>query len=207
MNNLAYTSQDPQNVGAKVEELLRKEVGAENPLPFTVVDAGGVDTGAATFAVDAMRVLFGGKTTVLFTLVFDVAQPRPFRLEAHAIRQGVGSHIGALLYSAPLSKPVSAASVLGEHKTFGSPKFSGDAAASERLNRGDLSKRADKFARSSSNIGGFETKLPRVFQVAPDGDVAVLQACTLPRATSMGMGASMDAKEFCDLAALVEAAL
>ncbi len=208
VNNLAYTSQDPEKVGPRVEELLRKELGESDPLPYHVVDAGGVDSGVATFTVDTMRFLFGGKLTVLFTLVFDLARPRPFQLQAHVIRQGIGSHVGALLYAAPLGKPVAGECTLGDHKTFGSPKFSGDAAAAGKLNAsGDLLKRADKFARTSSNIGGIDTKLPRFFRVGPAAGGGLLQASTLPRSTSIGMGAAMDAREFCDLAALVEAAL
>jgi hypothetical protein len=134
MNNLAYTSQDPAKVVASVEEMLRKELGTTEPIPYRIVPEGGVDTGVATFTIDAARFLFGGKLSVLFTLVFDIASPRPFELRAHVIRQGIGSHVGALLFSAPLQNQVAAESVLGDHKSFGSPKFTGDESTCLRLN-------------------------------------------------------------------------
>jgi hypothetical protein len=209
MNNLAYTSQDPTKVGPKVEEILHKELTASTPLDFQVEQGGAGNTNAGSMMVDAARVLFGGKVTVLFTLHFELTQPRPFHLAAHALRQGVGCHIGALLYNTLLAKNIGTEVSLEDPKTFGTSKFVGDSAISAKLNEhGDLLKRAGKLGRTTSDIGGIDTKLPRFFKLFPQptgGTMLVVN--TLPRSTSMGMGAAMDAKEFCDLAALIESLL
>ena len=58
-------------------------------------------------------------------------------------RQGVGSHIGSVLYRAKLSKPISGEVTLEDPKMFGTSRFVGDATAAAKLNANkDLLKRA-----------------------------------------------------------------
>src|ERR1043166_8593392 len=101
MNNLAYTSQDAGVVGAKVEEKVREEVGASAPLQYQV-EAGE----AGSFLGDVAGALLGGKDKTLFNLHFELPAQRPTHLQVSVNRQGVGSHVGLLLYTAKLSKPV-----------------------------------------------------------------------------------------------------
>src|SRR5207244_611719 len=105
---------------------------------------------------------------MLYALHFDFAQPMPTHLQVSVNRQGVGSHVGLLLYSAKLSKPVSEEVVLEDPKTFGKSKFTGDATVSAKLNaNGDLLKRADKLARTESQSGGLTLKIKRCCKIVP----------------------------------------
>lgn len=208
MNNLAYSNQQSDKIGPSVEEKLRKEIGAAGPVPYKVEETGAGGTNAGTVLGDMAKALLSGHSNVLFTLVFDVAAPRPATLAAHVARQGVGAHVEALLYSTKLSKPVGSEVTLEAPKMFGSSKFLGDAEAIKKLNaNGDLVKRANKLARTESEIGGLTIKMDRLFKLVPQEGGALLVINTLPRATSMGLDAMLDAKEFFDIAALVEKAL
>ncbi len=208
MNTLAYGNQQPEKVGAQVEEKLRKETGAAGPVPYQVESGGAAATSAATFLSDVAKGMFGGRPDLLFTLVFDLSTPRPAQLRASVDRQGVGCHVGAMLYSAQLSKAVKGEAALDAPKMFGGSKFSGDAETAGTLNaKGDLLKRLGKLARTESEIGGLTIHGERLVRVAPAEGGSLLLVGTLGRPTSMGMDASLDAKEFFDLAAQVEAAL
>jgi len=209
MNNLAYNSQKPDTVGPKVEELLRKEMGAPAPIPYAV-EAGDERAYGVGMAIgDVGRALFGGRTDVLFNLSFSLTEPRPARLSASIERMGpLGSYVGPLLYSTTLTRPATGEATLEPPKTFGSSKFVGEPATVATLNaNGDLVKRANKFARAESKTGGGTLKMDRLFKIVPQGTGTLLLVATLPRITSMGFGAAVDAKEFFDIAAMVEAAL
>ena len=208
MNNLAYGNQQPEKVGPQVEEKLRKELGAAAPLPYKVKMAGAGSTTAGTVLADVARGLLGGQANTLFTLVFDLTAPRAAQLRAVVERQGVGCHVGPLLFSTALSKPVKGEVTLEGPKMLGASKFTGEAEASAKLNaKGDLLKRLGKLARTESEIGGLTLKMERLVKLAPQEKGAVLVVGTLPRSTSMGMDAALDAKEFMDLAAIVEGTL
>jgi hypothetical protein len=208
MNNLAYGNQQPEKVGAQVEEKLRKEIGATTPVPYAVEAGTAGATSAATVLGDVTKGLFGGRPDLLFTLVFDLSAPRPAQLRATVDRQGVGCHVSALLYSAKLSKPVKGEAALDAPKLFGGSKFSGDAEAAGKLNaKGDLLKRLGKLVRAEAEIGGLTIHGERLAQVAPVEGGSLVLIGTLPRATAMGMDATLDAKEFFDVLGMIEAAL
>jgi len=208
MNNLAYTSQDAAYVGAKVEEKVREEVGASAPLTYQVETG---EAGAATigsFLSDIGSGLIGGKDETLFRFNFDLSQRRPANLQVSINRQGVGSHAGLLMYSTKIAKPVAGEVALEDPKFFGKSKFAGDATAAAKLNgNGDLIKRANDFARVESQSGGLTLKIKRCCKVIPHEGGSLLVIATLPRPTKMGFGAAIDAKDFFDIADLVEAAL
>jgi hypothetical protein len=209
MNNLAYNSQKPEVVGPKVEELIRKEIGAADMIPFDVEDAQGNHYSVGTALGDIGRAIFGGRVDLLFNLNFSLSQPRPARLIASVERMGpLGCYVGPLVYHTELSRPVSGEAALEAPKTFGSSKFVGEPSLVAKLNgNSDLVKRANKFAKTESKIGGGTFKMERTFKVVPHGDRALLVIATLPRLTSMGFGAAVDAKDFFDIAALVDASL
>lgn len=208
MNNLAYTSQDAATVGAKVEEKVREEVGADAPLPYQV-EAG--DAGTATFGSvlgDMAGALLGGKDKTLFNLHFDLPHQRPTHLQVSVSRQGVGSYVGLLLYTAKLSKPVFGEVALEDPKFFGKSKFAGDAAACGKLNsNSELVKRANNLARVESQSGGLTLKIKRCCKIVPHEGGSMLIVGTLPRPIKMGFGAAIDAKDFFDIADMVEASL
>jgi hypothetical protein len=168
MNNLAYGTQQQEKVVPQVEEKLRKEVGASSPIAYQVQNSGAAGTSVGTVLGDMARGLFGGRPDALFTITFAINAPRPAQLQASVDRQGVGCHVGALLYSAKLSKPVKGEVTLEAPKMFGASKFTGDAETAAKLNaKGDLLKRLGKLARTESEIGGMTLKLERIVKVVP----------------------------------------
>lgn len=206
MNSGAYGSQTVEAVTPKVEELVRADLESPTPIPFEVEMGGAGKLSAGSLLADAATHLFGGRETLLFTVCFDLQQPRPFTLRVPIDRQGVGSHLGALLFAAKLSKPVTGEAALADPKMFGSSKFAGDAAVAAKLNaNSELIQRANKFSRLESP--NLHIKAPRLFKVAPQDGAAILIAGTLPRSYAMGMKVSLDVKEFLELANLVEASL
>lgn len=208
MNNLIFGNQDAAKIGAAVEEKVRKDVGAGEPLPYTVEDGGLGTTSAATVLVDIGNVLGGGRSNLLLTVIVPLPGLRDATLRARVDRQGIGAYVGGLLYSATLSKPVASEVSIEDHKTFGTPRFLGNAQAAAKLNGAkDLAKRIDKLARTEAEMGSIKVKAPRIFRIAPQDGGSLLVLNTLPRMTSLGMGAEVDAKEFLAIAAAIEAAL
>ncbi len=208
MNNLAYTSQDAAYIGEKVEEKIREEVGATAPLTYQVATGEGETATIGSFLRDIGSGLTGGKDETLFRFNFDLSQRRPATLQVSINRQGVGSHAGLLMYSTKLAKPITGEVALEDPKFFGKSKFAGEATAAAKLNgNSDLIKRANDFARVESRSGGLTLKIKRCCKVVPHEGGSMLIVGTLPRPTKMGFGAAIDAKDFFDIADMVEAAL
>ena len=206
MNNGAYSTQDAEKLGAKVEEIVRADLELETPVPYEIESAEGAGFTAKGLLSDAVTHLFGGKETLLMTMHYVLQQPRPMEFHVRLVRQGVGCHIGSIFYSTRLSKPVSGEVLLEDPKTFSSSKFKGDAGVADKLNANkDLIKRAGKFSRLEAP--NFKMTAPRLFQVKPGDGGGMLLAATLPRSYGMGFKVSLDVKEFADLAALVEGSL
>lgn len=208
MNNLAYTSQDPAYIGEKVEEKVREEIESTTPVAYQVQSG---EAGAATigsFLSDIGNALIGGKDETLFRLNFDLAHRRPANLQVSINRQGVGAHAGLLMYSTKLAKPVAGEVALEDPKFFGKSKFAGDANVAAKLNgHSDLIKRCNELARVESQSGGLTLKIKRCCKVMPHEGGSMLVIGTLPRPTKMGFAAAIDAKDFFDIADMVEAAL
>ena len=207
MNNLAYNSQDAAYVGPKVEEKVREELGANAPLAYQV-EAG--DAATATLGSvlgDIGSALVGRTDNMLFRLNFDLPQPRPAQLQINVNRQGVGSYVGMLVYSAQLSKPIGGEVTLEDPKLFGKSKFTGDATSAKLNANGDLIKRANSFVRTESQSGGLTLKIKRSFRLLPHESGSLLVIGTLPRPIKMGLSATVDAKDFFDIAEMIEKAL
>ena len=203
MNNLAYSSQDKEKVAPKVEELLRKELAASAPLTYAVEEAGTAGVTAGSLLKDMSTTLFGGTETPLFTVRFQIAQPRVASLDVHMRRQGLGCIGSTLLYSATLSKPCGSGVTLGDDG-----KFTGDAAVAGKLNASkDLLKKCSAFAVTSGGLAGSEMKIPRTLKIVPGERGTEIAAVTLPRSKSMGFSASCGSSDFFELASLIEAAL
>jgi hypothetical protein len=218
---LAFQSQKPEVVGPKVAEALQHELEAPNTPAFQV-EAG--DAGPTTLKVflkeamgatasEAMVLAVGSglakmlgagrKEAILFSLHFGLPAARPTHLVVHVARQGIGSHVSGLFYSTPLAKPVA-----GEVTLEKDGKFAGHAALAEKLNANKLlRKRCEAFARTSANMGGVDITLPRHFRISPCDAGSVLEAATLPLAKMLGFKVLLDAKEYLELVAALEAAL
>ena len=204
MNNLAYSTQQADKVAGFVEEKLRKETTATVPIPFTTEQMDAGQTSAKTLLKDMKSTLFGGEANTLFKVIFDLTTPRAAQLQTFAVRQGIGCIINALVYSIVLAKTIAGEVTMGE----GRPLFTGDPTASSKLNgKGDLVKRIDKFARTKSDVGGLTFTQPRYFSLMPLEIGCLLVIGTIPRTTGMGFDASLDAKEFFDIAAMIEGVL
>ena len=207
MNNLAYNSQDATYVGPRVEEKVREELAASAPLSYQVESG---EAATATFGSvldDIGSALIGRTENMLFGLNFDLPQPRPAQLHVNINRQGIGSYVGMLVYSAQLSKPIGGEVTLEEPRLFGKSKFTGDAASAKLNANGDLVKRANTFVRTESQSGGLTLKIKRTFRLLPHESGSLLIIGTLPRPIKMGLSATVDAKDFFDIAEMIEKAL
>ena len=208
MNNLIFGNQDPQKIGASIEEKVRSSVGATAPVSFEIEEGGLGKANVASVLSDIGSALNGGRTSRLFGYKFTLPASWPASLQVWVERQGVGAYTGPLLYSATLGKPLAGEVTIEGHKSFGTPKFLGDPTAAGKLNAAkDLAKRVDKLLRSETEMGAITVKAPRTFKLAPEAGGSVLVLGTLPRITSMGMSAEVDAGEFLAIAAAIEAAL
>jgi hypothetical protein len=112
------------------------------------------------------------------------------------------------VFVVPLGKPIGGAVGIEDHKSFGTPKFTGDPAAAGRLNGvKDLAKRVDKALRTETDMGTGKVKIPRTFAIVPSDGGSTLAIGSLPRLTSMGMSATTDAKDMLEIAAAIQASL
>ena len=207
MNNLIYGHQDPAKLAASVEEIVRKDLGVSQTLTYRILDAQATSASLGSVLADIGNVLGSGATTPLLTVELDLPGALPATLTARLLRQGVGCYCGSLLFAFTLGQSLDGEVSIEEHKSFGTPKFLGGAAAG-RLNAvKDLAKRTDKLLRSEVEMGAIKVKAPRLFRLAPAASGALLVLGSLPRLTSMGMGATTDAGEVRDIAAAIAAAL
>jgi hypothetical protein len=208
VNNLIFGNQDSAKIGASIEEKVRSSIGAPGPLPYELEETGIGTANVARVLFDMGNVLNGGRPSRLFGYSFALPAPCPASLHVWVERQGVGAYTGPLLYSSTFAKPIAGEVTIEDHKSFGTPKFLGDAAAAGKLNGvKDLAKRVDKLLRTQTEMGAITVKAPRTFKLAPENGGSVLVLGTLPRMTSMGMSAEVDAGEFLAIAAAIEAAL
>jgi hypothetical protein len=208
LNYLVFGNQQPDKLAAGVEEIVRKDVGSATPLPYRLLDVANGSATVGSVLVDIGNVLGSGQTAPLLTVELDLPGAQPATLQAQLIRQGIGAYCGPLVYVFRLAKPVAGEVGLEEHKSFGTPRFTGDADAAARLNAAkDLAKRTDKVLRSETEMGAIKLRVPRVFRLAPAEGGSVLVLGSLPRITSMGMSATTDAHEIIDIASTVETAL
>lgn len=204
MNNLAYSTQDPLKVAGYVEEKLRKETGSAAPIPFTTEQMETDKTSAKTMLKDMGGMLFGGNVNILFKIIFDIAAPRAAQMQAFATRQGVGCIVHSLVYSTVIAKPITGEVTMDPVKNI----FNGDAAIVAKLTgKGDLVKRIIKLARTKSDVGGISFSQPRYVELLPLENGCLFALGTIPRQTGMGFDASLDSREFFDIAAMVEAVL
>jgi len=202
MGFLAFNGQKPDVVAPKIEDSLRTELGATAALGYSIESGDVAPTTAGTVLKEGLGLLLGGrKESILFTVHFSLPAPRPLTLAVHVARQGIGSHVSGLLYSASLSKQAP-----GEVTLDDKGKFQGEASLAAKLN-GDkaLVKRCVAFSRTAANLGGVDVTVPRFFKLAPEGNGSALVVGTLPKVGMLGFKVTLDAKEFLELAPAIEA--
>jgi|HubBroStandDraft_6_1064221.scaffolds.fasta_scaffold53289_4 hypothetical protein len=203
MNNLAYVGQDQQTIAPKVQELLGKELAAAGPIRYKIESEGAAGVSAASVLKDLGSSIFGGKVALLFTIQFEIVQPRSARLEVHMIRKGLGCTVGSLGYATVLSKRI-----VGDVSLGDDGKFTGDLELAGRLNaKKDILKKCDRFAMKEGGLTGSEIKIQRTLKIISHQDGAQIVAVTLPRSKSMGFSASLGSKEFLEIVTLLEATM
>jgi len=207
MNNMAYGNQKPDEVSAKVAELVQAETGEEPK--FEIQEGDASKTSVKTVVVEGLDLLFGGrKATNLFTINFEITSPRPMTLCVPINRQGIGCHAGGLMFVTPLKVAVPGEVVLKPPKFFSGAKFEGDPAVATKLNGNSaLMKRLKDFVRTKGNLGGVDIELTHLFKIQPDPEKgAILVALNMPKSLKMGFAVSLEIKDFAEIAAIIESA-
>ena len=207
MNNLIYGNQQPDKLAASVEEIVRKDLNASDPITCRIVSSEAVPASVASVLTDIGNVLGNGSTTLLLSLELDLPGPRKATLLARLLRQGIGCYCGSLLFTIVLSRSIDSEVTIEGHKSFGSPKFLGGEASAHLNAAKDLAKRVDKMLRTEVDMGSIKVKAPRLFRIVPSPEGALVILGTLPRLTSMGMSATTDAREILEIVGAIEAAL
>jgi hypothetical protein len=207
MNNLAYSTQDIDKIGSKAEEILRGDLGSDQPLAYTVNQPDAPKENIAASVAKAFSLaLFGGKENILCNLLFNITAPRQLTVIITMNKMGIGCHAGSIVFITPLSKTTGSTVSMEGPKVFGSSKFTGGDSATRLNNNKELVKLTEKFARTKSDVGG-GLKMERYVNIEPSETGSVLTIVTLPRAYSMGMKATTDAKDFITIASLIEQSL
>jgi len=124
MNNLIYGNQQPDKLAASVEEIVRKDLNASDPITCRIVSSEAVPASVASVLTDIGNVLGNGSTTLLLSLELDLPGPRKATLLARLLRQGIGCYCGSLLFTIVLSRSIDSEVTIEGHKSFGSPSFS-----------------------------------------------------------------------------------
>lgn len=203
MGKLAFSSHNREKIIAQAEQVLREELNAPSPIPFTI-EEGNATQGAHAILNEIRRATFGGQYAAnqLFMLHFRLADSRIATLDVPINRAGVGAYAGGLLYATTLhiSLPSAIALQPGKQSTF-----SGDQAASARLNTdAELLRCANGFLRKSMAVSGLAAKIEPFLQLLPQSDGVLFLAHTFPKSIKFGFASLFDTKTFFDIAASIE---
>jgi hypothetical protein len=106
MNNLAYSTQNPEEVASKIEEIIRKDLNETNQLQFKIENEASVDSSLGAVLKDSFTHIFGGIESLLFSIIYEIQNPRPAKIIVHVNRQGIGCHAGTIVFTTNLKKPV-----------------------------------------------------------------------------------------------------
>jgi hypothetical protein len=210
MTFLLFNTHQPEKIAPKVEELLRKEIGAPVPLAYQILDAGTAGVTRGSLLSDAGSGMLGSKGTELFFLQFALPQPRPFELRVTINRSGIGGYVGQLSYVVRLMKPVDGEISLDSPRWFGlvSSKFLGNAEAVARLNKnGRVVKQANDLAVNSGKAGTIDFSIDYCLKILPHAAGTLLILNTVPVQTKMGLGMTLNLKKVFDFATLLDTAI
>lgn len=212
MGAFAFMSQKVETVAPKLERRLRKEIGAGPPLDYTVEDgeADGASVGSLLGDVGAALVHKERAAPFLFRLNFRLPQPRPVNLRVSVARQGFGSYVASFLYSTRLSKQIAGEVSFEESSNDwrSKPRFVGDEPTAERLNANrELIKQVNLLTFPWTQLGSLKISIRRFCTITPAPGGAQLTAAALPRSYWLGYRLTSNAKEFLELASMIEAVL
>ncbi len=193
MASLSYLGQNPEKIAPRIEELVRKELGAPTPIPYQILPgtSGGATAGSLLSEWAHAQMRMTQQADALFYVHFSLAWPRPFELQISVIRQGLGALVGKCSFAVPMAKPVRGPLSLGQLKLMSARGFSGDPATSARLNANrDLLAKAYGLTVSTSTIGRTKLTISHYLQIQPARSGSLLVVNRLAKALlfSVDMG-------------------
>lgn len=197
-------SQKLEKVAPMIEEHVRKEIGASEPLPYEIEWPGEEGEGSAYW-----RSVTGGNVVYLCHFHFDLPGTPSTHLRISIKKDPFsGCSAGPLSYGTRLSKKIGDIAALRGPKPFGLSMFfkdlfeSNDEALCEKLNANvELVALANKFSRTKMGVGSNGMQIERLFALYPAEAGSRLIAVTLP------YGDELQIKEFFSLAAMIETTL
>jgi hypothetical protein len=205
MNNLSFASKDSSKIAMAVESILRKELNYSSEIPYEVTEIGDKTTSLHSIFSEMAAALTTGLPNIIFTITFKIVAPFESTIAIAIASQGIGARGDAIQYIAKISKSISGSAELEAPKRFGTPKFEGDLSTISNLNaNGNLLKRVNLLSRNTAEVAGMSLSINRLFRISSKDNAAEITAITLPKMLSMGFSASLDAKEFFDIAAIIE---
>jgi hypothetical protein len=205
-------SQKAETVAPKIERRLRKEIGSGAPLNYTIENGEAHAASAGSLLGDVGAALAGKErgAPFLFRLNFQLPQPRPTVLRVCVARQGFGCYVASLLYSTQLRKPVAGEVSFEESSNDwrSKPRFVGDETTAERLNADrNLIKQVNLLTFPWTQLGSLKISIRRFCKITPAEGGALLTAAALPRAYWLGFRLTGNAREFLEVASMIESAL
>jgi hypothetical protein len=212
MGAFAYMSQKVETVAPKIERRLRKEIGSDAPLSYTIESGEAHAASVGTLLGDVGAALAHKErgAPFLFRLDFQLPPPRPTGLRVSVARQGFGCYVASLLYSTHLRKSVAGEVSFEESSDDwrSKPRFVGDAETAERLNADrNLIKHVNLLTFPWTQLGSLKISIRRFCTITPADGGALLTAAALPRAYWLGFRLTGNAKEFLEVASMIEAVL
>jgi hypothetical protein len=212
MGAYAFMSQKAETIAPKLERRIRREIGSGAPLSYKVEDgeAHAATAGSLLGDVGAALARKERGAPFLFRLDFQLPAPRPASLRVSVARQGFGSYVASLLYSTQLRKPIAGEVSFEESSDDwrSKPRFVGDAATAERLNADrNLIKHVNLLTFPWTQLGSMKISIRRFCTITPAGGGGLLTAAALPRAYWLGFRLTGNAKEFLEVASMIEAVL
>jgi len=109
MNNLAYTSQNPEKIVPKIEEILRKDLGVDAPISPGSATLRRARPASARCCMTRRRPFGGREACCSPSFSRSLAAARP--IDGPSGPSGVGCHVGTIIFSTRLAKPAPAKSL------------------------------------------------------------------------------------------------
>ena len=196
-------SQKPDWIAPRVEAMVRKEIGANGPLPYQILPGASAGATVGSVMADMARSFthLRYQTTLLFYIHFALSWPCPFELQVSVTQQGLGALVGKFAYAVPLNRPVRGVLELQGYS------FVGDPATTARLNSNrPMLAQAHRLARTRSTIGKFRMTIPQCLQILPrnPGSVLVVHRLADP---GLLIGANVGARDLLAFVPTLEACL
>lgn len=196
-------------VGSKMEEKIRKELGASSPIPWTA-DNTAQERGTGEKLHDGRIGAFGGKLDTRNRFTFNLPGTRPTTLRVAIVQAGIAGSTwpSELFYVTEMPKPLNSSIQLFKEGIL-RPKFmfAGDPQICSKLNSDQsLTKLASYFYTQQIKTGNLTLSVTPYVGVQPTEKGSNLVILTLPRFNWTGKPI-FGVKEFFTLASKLETML